>query len=153
MLFRSVSAQEIGQRVKELCPAGGSVAVLGHEPEIYFYSQRRPATRYTGIFLFTQAMKFDLPYGMDMAREMTREIEASGPGVLVLVNDPTSWWGCSTEGKAFLMGWFLAYQRKQYQQVGLIEMTGTETEGFWGEEALNRTPASASWIGGYRKKY
>src|SRR5206468_3959543 len=64
-----------------------TVAVIGSEPEIYFYSGRRSATGYIYTYGLMEAQK----YASTMQDEMIREIETARPKFVVLVNVSTSW--------------------------------------------------------------
>ena len=63
------------------------VAVLGSEPEIYFYSSRRSATGY----IYTYPLMETHPYALKMQEEMLGEIEARRPEYVVYVDEPLSW--------------------------------------------------------------
>jgi len=63
------------------------VAVIGSEPEIYFYSQRRSATDY----IYTYAMGEPQPFALQMQNDMIRDVEAANPEYIVSVNVPDSW--------------------------------------------------------------
>ena len=55
--------------------------MLGSEPQIYFYSQRRSATGY----LYTYPLMEPQPFARRMQEEMIREIESTQPEFVVLV--------------------------------------------------------------------
>ncbi|MGH8023058.1 MAG: ArnT family glycosyltransferase, partial [Limisphaerales bacterium] len=80
-------AVEIGHYLSTHCPSNGRIAVLGSEPEIYFYSRRRAATGY----IVTYALMERQPYAARMQKEMISQIEKARPDYVVFVHVPVSW--------------------------------------------------------------
>ena len=68
----------IGTYVREHTEPGDTIAVLGSEPEIYFYSHRHSATGY----IYTYGLMEPQKYAQQMQQEMIREIEAARPSIL-----------------------------------------------------------------------
>jgi hypothetical protein len=63
------------------------VAVLGSEPEIYFYSHRRSATGY----IYTYPLTEHQPFVQEMQQQMAHEIETAQPQFIIQVRTWTSW--------------------------------------------------------------
>ena len=63
------------------------VAVLGSEPEIYFYAHRRSATGH----IYMYPLMEETPYALKMQEDMIGEIERTRPACVVYVDDPYSW--------------------------------------------------------------
>ena len=63
------------------------IAVLGSEPEIYFYSHRRSATGYVYTYPLTEHQQF----AAQMRQQMMQEIEAARPLFVVQVCAWSSW--------------------------------------------------------------
>ena len=63
------------------------VAVLGSEPEVYFYAKRRSATGY----IYTYSLMEIHPFASTMQQEMIQEIEAAKPEFIVMVDVKSSW--------------------------------------------------------------
>ena len=82
-----VESAWIADRVREMTSPGERIAVIGSEPQIYFYADRLPATGY----IYMYGLVDRTPIAERMRREMTAEIESRRPGVIVYVNSPTSW--------------------------------------------------------------
>ena len=78
---------EVARYIREHSAAGDRVAVVGSEPQIYFYSARRSATGY----IYTYPLMELQPYAPAMQREMIKEIEAAAPRFLVFVSATSSW--------------------------------------------------------------
>ena len=70
----------IGTYVREHTEPGDTIAVLGSEPEIYFYSHRHSATGY----IYTYGLMEPQKYAQQMQQEMIREIEAGASEVSYL---------------------------------------------------------------------
>jgi hypothetical protein len=64
-----------------------TLAVIGSEPEIYFYSHLRSATG----FLYTYPMMEPQPFAAKMQEDMMAEIERARPEYVVYVSDDLSW--------------------------------------------------------------
>jgi dolichyl-phosphate-mannose-protein mannosyltransferase len=93
-----------------------AVAVLGSEPQIYFYARRPPATGH----IYTYAMMENQPYAHDFQEQMIREIEAARPQYVVLVKMKLSWLE-GPDSDPTLMRWFDRYQKQNLKLVGIVE--------------------------------
>jgi 4-amino-4-deoxy-L-arabinose transferase-like glycosyltransferase len=114
------------------------IAILGSEPQIYFYTGLRSATGY----IYTYGLMETHPYAGRMQQEMIAEIEEAEPRFLVFVKVPTSW--LSQVGSDMtIFSWFEQYGREHYQLVGLADIgRQRETRYVWGAEALRYRPRS-----------
>jgi general stress protein CsbA len=140
-------AIEIARYVKERAAAGDRIAVVGSEPEIYFYSQRRGATGY----IYTYALMEPQPYAARMQSEMIREIEAGDPRFVVFVRVWSSWL-IRPESDQTIFRWFDEYQ-KRFERVGVIDMLSPgQTRYLWGEAAAAYTPVTDRWIAVYERR-
>ena len=82
-----VEAPAVAGYIREHSSPNARVAVLGSEPEIYFYSHRHSATGY----LYAYPLMEPQPYPLKMQREMIGEIESNQPEYLVWVGSANSW--------------------------------------------------------------
>jgi hypothetical protein len=140
-------AIEIARYVKERAAAGDRIAVVGSEPEIYFYSQRRGATGY----IYTYALMEPQPYAARMQSEMIREIEAGDPRFVVFVRVWSSWL-IRPDSDQTIFRWFDEYQ-KRFERVGVIDMLSPgQTRYLWGEAAAAYTPVTDRWIAVYERR-
>ncbi len=64
-----------------------SIAILGSEPEIYFYSHRHSATSY----IYMYGLMEPQPYALRMQEELIRDIETRRPEYIVDVDVSMSW--------------------------------------------------------------
>lgn len=113
-----------------------TVAILGSEPEIYFYAHRHSATGY----IYTYPLMEDQPYAAKMQQEMISEIERARPQYIVFVNVPVSWLGRPTSSR-LILDWSQQYLSQNYEIDGLADILD-ESQYRWGEEAATYQAAS-----------
>jgi hypothetical protein len=123
-----------------------TIAVLGSEPQIYFYAQRRSATGY----IYTYGLMEPQPYAYQMQQEMTREIETARPKFLILVVVGKSWLAGSDSDQT-IFRWADRYCDADYEEVGLINLSEEGTEYYFSGKLANVTP-TADHILIYRRK-
>ncbi len=132
---------EIARYIREHSAADDRVAVVGSEPQIYFYSSRRSATGY----IYTYPLMEPQPYASAMQRQMIGEIEAAAPRFLVFVSATRSWI-VRPDSDRTIFGWFEAYQRG-FTRVGVADIVSPqETVYRWGEAASGYAPRSDVWL-------
>jgi hypothetical protein len=110
-------AVEIGRYLRERCPPDQSIAVIGSEPELYFYSGRHSATGYIYVYPITERQK----YSDRMAEQMIREIEERAPLFVILVNHPASW-ASSGDPRDPVHTWFFEYAKNNLEQIGFVDV-------------------------------
>jgi hypothetical protein len=109
--------------IRDHSAADARVAVVGSEPEIYFYAQRRSATGY----IYTYALMEPQPYAQTMQRDMMAEIESSRPEFLVWVGYDNSWNARPSSDRA-VFDWFTRYSNEFYDKIGVVN--GDAAAGF-----------------------
>jgi hypothetical protein len=124
-------AVEIGRYLREHTKPEDTVAVLGSEPEIYAYSQRRAATGYYITYPLTELTTF----ARGMQEEMIREIETSRPRYLVVVNVYTSWL-FRPESETLILKWLEPYLQTHYRLAGSVDIAPTGSVIHWGQADL-----------------
>jgi general stress protein CsbA len=140
-------AIEIGKYLKERTAADDRIVVIGSEPEIYFYAQRRGATGY----VYTYPLMDPQPYAVSMQREMIREIEASDPRFVVFVRFWYSWLP-RPESDQTIFRWFEDYQQR-FDRVGVVDILSPgQTRYLWGEAAAAYTPVTDRWLAVYERR-
>lgn len=124
------------------------IAVLGSEPEVYFYSRRRSATGH----IYTYGLMEKQRYAKAMQQEMIREIEAARPEYLLFINIPTSW--LAREGsEQLIVDWYLRYTREHYDLVGVIELPPTgEAIYHWDAETVAYLPRFPYGVNVFRRR-
>jgi hypothetical protein len=114
------------------------VAVLGSEPEIYFYANRHSAT----TFMYTYPLMESHPFVRAQQEQMIDEITSAKPEFLVSVTVPTSW-SYQANSDRHILEWMNEYTSAHYRPVGLAEILSmTKTEYHWGAEAAACQPRS-----------
>ena len=140
-------AIEIGKYLKQRTAADDRIAVVGSEPEIYFYAERRGATGY----VYTYPMMDPQPYAVSMQHEMIREIEAGDPRFVVFVRFWYSWLP-RPESDQTIFRWFEEYKQR-FERVGVVDILSPfQTRYLWGEAAAAYTPVTDRWIAVYERR-
>ena len=133
--------------VRDHSSANARLAVLGSEPEIYFYAHRHSATGY----IYTYALMEPQPHALEMQQDMALEIETSRPEFLVQVPHYLSWLP-KRGSPRYLTDWFEQYARDHYDRIGEV---GVDADGkvvsSWGA-ATNLPPATSEYLTIFRRK-
>lgn len=142
-----VETVEVGKFLRARAQAGDRLAVIGSEPQLYFYSKLLPATGY----IYTYPLMENQPYNEAMQREMIAEIERVQPRFLVYVNSPLSW--LRQEGSPeHIFDWYNAY-RLRYQLVQAVELPPKELSQYrQGEALVNYRPQHQNYILVYERR-
>ncbi len=131
-----VEAITVAKLLRDNSASDARVAVIGSEPEIYFYAHRHSATGY----IYTYALMESQPHALDMQRDMAREIETNRPEFLVQVPYYLSWLP-KPGSPHYLSDWFEQYAREHYEKIGVVGFdAGGKLVSAWGE-ASNLMPA------------
>jgi Dolichyl-phosphate-mannose-protein mannosyltransferase len=123
-----------------------TIAVLGSEPQIYFYARRLSATGY----IYTYALMEPQPYAHQMQEEMIHEIETARPRFLILVVINKSWLA-GLDSDQTIFKWANAYREVDYEEIGLINIFDWGSDYYLSPSAAVVTPA-AEHILIYRRK-
>jgi hypothetical protein len=112
---------DVGQYIKTHAGPGTRVAVLGSEPEIYFYARRHSATGYIYTYPLMELHK----YASKMQDEMIREIETARPDYLVFVKVDESWL-MREQSDRKILDWYDQYSKTNYDLVRVIKESDDE---------------------------
>ena len=115
------------------------VAVLGSEPEIYFYSHRRSATGY----LYMYPLMEDQSFASKMQEEMIAEIERARPEFVVYVDDDYSWLPRPNSQRKIL-DWWQNYWGKNLDLVTTLDFEEGLERGADADSLAWRRPATAT---------
>jgi hypothetical protein len=119
-------AIKIGEFIRSQSEPTDTIAVLGSEPEIYFYSHRKSATGY----IYTYALMEPQPYAHQMQLEMIREIETARPRFLVLVIMNKSWLA-GPDSDQTIFKWADTYSDTDYEEIALINILDRGTDYYF----------------------
>jgi 4-amino-4-deoxy-L-arabinose transferase-like glycosyltransferase len=143
-----VESIAVARFIREHSVPGARVAVVGSEPQIYFYAQRHSATGY----IYTYPLMESQPYAISMEREMGAEIEANKPEYLVLVMYRYSWLFHDSSDTEIL-SWVITYAKESYERVGVINARPDgQTVYFWGDDAKKYQGPLDQFIMVYKRK-
>jgi 4-amino-4-deoxy-L-arabinose transferase-like glycosyltransferase len=117
----------IANYLREHTSPDDTIAVLGSEPQIYFYSKRHSATGY----IYTYGLMEPQPYSRQMQEEMIREIERARPKYLVSVVMNDSWLH-RPQSDPLIFTWVSDYTTQSYVADSLINIMPRETDYFFG---------------------
>jgi hypothetical protein len=130
----------IGEFLRDHTTPSDTIAVLGSEPQIYFYSNRHSATGYIYTYSLMEAQK----YAIQMQQEAIREIEHARPKFLVFVVMPDSWLQ-RPESERLIFTWANEYTAQNYTVAGFVNMAAPgKTDYYFGE-----VPQSVPQLGRY----
>jgi len=123
-------AESVAGYIEQHTTRQDAIAVLGSEPEIYFYARRHSATGYIYMYGLMEQQKF----AQRMQAEMIGQIEAARPRFLVYTDDELSW-GWSTPGaeKDRLFDWMRRYLDASYGLAATIPINGV-AQHRWGTQ-------------------
>jgi dolichyl-phosphate-mannose-protein mannosyltransferase len=142
-------ALKVADYIKSHTTSESRIAVLGSEPEIYFYSQRHSATGY----IYTYGLMEDQEYALQMQEEMIHEIKTAQPEFLVSVDVPTSWLAQPGSPQvANFLTWVRKYIGEQYKLVGIADILDDHTEYRWRDELTQYRPRSQFAVLVYQAK-
>lgn len=132
----------VARYIRERTVPTDRIAIIGSEPQIYFYAGRHAATGFNQMYGLMEQQ----PFAMSMQRQMIDEITAASPKFIVYVKTPNSW--AERENSPRLVfdwaDWFLA---KKYKRVGVIDIISFEqTQYIYGNSALDYTPRSPVYV-------
>ena len=133
----------VGNYIRNHSGAGANMAVIGSEPELYFYAQRQPATGYLYTYPFTQQQ----PFAAQMRAEMVSEIETNKPEYLVFVANPAS------GPDSALSDWFVHYSAAHYTRVAVIEKIGEDKTKFVFDNSItNYHRIGPEYVGVFKRR-
>jgi hypothetical protein len=118
----------IADYIREHTEPDDTIAVLGSEPEIYFYSHRHSATGY----IYTYGLMEPQKYAHQMQQEMIHEIGEARPKYLISVAMAYSWLR-RPESDPAIFNWANEYMTQNYAVAGFVNISPTEIDYFFGD--------------------
>jgi hypothetical protein len=132
---------EIARYLQEHTAPEARLAIIGSEPQILFYANRRSATS----FLYTYPLMEPQPYAAGMQREFMQQVEAADPDYLVFVGVEFSWL-LRSESRTDIFQWFSGY-RQRFRVVGLADISPTGPAELRWFDGLAAAPSrSPYWV-------
>lgn len=138
---------KIAEFIKANSSSNDTIAILGSEPQIFFYANRRSAASYVYAYPLTEPH----PYALQMQEEMIRQIETAKPKFMVLAKGLS--WAMQPTSEKMILNWGEKYQEKYYNLVGFIDiLSKSKTIYRWNEDAVRYTPLSEYWLAVFERK-
>jgi hypothetical protein len=139
---------KIAEYIKANSSSDDTIAVLGSEPQIFFYANKRSATSYIYIYPLMEPH----PYALQMQKEMIQQVEAAKPKFLIFVNVSSSWLIRSTS-KQLIFDWFPQYSQQYYRQAGVVDIVSRDQTIYrWNENTIGYAPRSTCWLAVFERK-
>ena len=129
---------EIGKYIKNHSTEDDKIAVLGSEPQLFFYANRKSATGYIYVYGLMEPHS----YAFQMQLDMIHEIEKVRPQYVVFVNISLSWLPRPDSDRTILR-WSQSYLSTKYRIVGLVEVIpGGNYKAYWDSDPrINKPPS------------
>jgi hypothetical protein len=142
-----VECQEVGNYIREHAAPQDRLAVIGSEPEIYFYAHRHSVSGYIYMYDLVRPQ----PYAAEMRREFTNDVESLQPRFLVLINAGASWMPWPKDALPFI-DWINRYSGRFYDLIGVAAVYQTDSAYFWDPDGIAKHRDTASSVLLYRRK-
>jgi hypothetical protein len=144
-----IAAPELSRYISDHSSPATRVAILGSEPEIYFYAHRHSASGYIYMYDITSAAV----HAAAMKQEMFREIEAARPEFVVDVHDQLSWSVGFSPEEQRIHEWLDQFLKSgNYQRVAVAENVAGQIVYRWNSDAAGYSPASEFYVFVYQRK-
>lgn len=153
---------EIAKFIERNTSPDDKIAVIGSEPQVYFYAKRRAATG----FVYTYEMMKDHPHVHDFQTTMMKEIEDAKPKMILYVYVSASWFATPLKNMdPYIFDQSHKYISEDYEQAGIINIVGGRKEGVYCWEDPSKpgnecaapvkpggSPWDALWLAVYKRK-
>ena len=137
---------KVAEYIRDHTDSSDTIAVLGSEPQIYFYSHRHSATGY----IYTYPLMEPQTYARQMQSEMIHEIESAKPKYLISVTVNTSWLH-SPRSENRIFEWAQRYIADNYVPVGFVNMIAPDRVEYYFDDIPQQVPELGEFILIYRR--
>jgi len=131
----------IAEYLRDHSNPSDTIAILGSEPQIYFYSRRHSATGY----IYTYALMEAQSYARRMQEEMISEIELARPRYLVSVSIGSSW-ARRSDSEQLIFDWANEYLNQHYKVVGFVNTLSADRTDYYFEQVPTSVPELGSYV-------
>ncbi len=139
---------QIARFIQDRTAATDRIAVLGSEPQIFFYAKRPSATGH--IYMYGLMEHHD--YSLAMQKEMIHEVESSRPKFIVEVHVTASWLR-RPESEQYIFDWIENYVEGNYVMVGIVDIISPDVTIYkWYEDVRNYTIQSPDYVLVYERR-
>lgn len=127
-----LESREVGSWIREHSEPDDRILVLGSEPQIYLYANRRSVSKHVVMYPLMLAPP---ELGERLQRELIDEIETGRPRYVVFAKLAPSWLAQPSSARR-LFQWTEEYLPRHYDLVGLVELHYPQPSLIvWGERA------------------
>jgi hypothetical protein len=137
----------IAEYLRDHSSPSDTIAILGSEPQIYFYSRRHSATGY----IYTYALMETQSYARRMQEEMISEIELARPRYVISVAIGASW-SRHSDSEQLILTWANEYLNQYYKVVGFVNTLSADRTDYYFEQVPASVPELGSYILIYERK-
>jgi hypothetical protein len=141
-----VEAVQVATYLRDHTTPSDRIAILGSEPEILFYAQRRSATGYIYMYPLMEHQR----YAHQMQQEAITEIEKAKPTYLVTLTNSATWLRRDDSDRT-IFSWLNETLQHGWVLEGIADIEPDETTYAWGADAQNYRPKSKDVIAIYRR--
>ncbi len=138
---------KIAKYIRKNSDEGDTVAILGSEPQILFYSGRASATPY----IYAYPLMEYQGQALEMQKEMIADIESRKPRYILFVDIYNSWLR-GRRSVGFIFNWFGYYWPERYEVAGFVDIRPEGTRYIFGERAKSAETDSPYSIIIYKRK-
>jgi len=141
-------AKVIGDYIKERTNEKDQIALIGSEPQIYYYTNRKAPSKHA---YFSFLVKGN-PRSFRMQKEFIKDVEKAKPKFLVFFDHPLSLF---TEANADLtvFQWVKGFTKNYYQIVGIADFIApNKTHYVWNEKVSQYIPKGKLRIVVFKRK-
>ncbi|MCX6256648.1 MAG: glycosyltransferase family 39 protein [Bacteroidia bacterium] len=144
-------AKVVGDYLREHAGKDDKLAVLGSEPEIYFYSGLESASRHIYLnFLVGDSTVF--PESRQLQNEFVKDVETGKPEYMVYIKNDLSWL-ITKKSVKIIDKWFNKFATKNYDLIGIGDIISKDKTVFkWNEDINQYRPSGENMIGVFRRK-
>jgi hypothetical protein len=141
-------AKVIGQYIKRITHDTSSIMVLGSEPELYFYAERRPAISAYYMYFLTDGSK----RARAQQELLIKEAEEDVPELIVFVNVASSWL-INDKTDPLIFNWLESFAKEHgYRMTGVVDLFIDKSKYVFGEASESYKPRSNGYITLFKKE-
>jgi hypothetical protein len=138
---------KVADYIRDHTDSSDTIAVLGSEPQIYFYSHCRSATGY----IYTYPLMEPQADARQMQSEMIHEIESARPKYLIPITIDISWLH-TPRSENLIFDWAHRYIADNYVAVGFINIIAPDRVEYYFGDIPQQVPELGEFILIYQRK-
>jgi hypothetical protein len=139
--------QAIGTALNKRLKPGESIAVLGSEPQLNYYTN----TKNSSPHIFTYSLVRSGPHQREFQQQYVKDIFEKQPTYIVISSSAASW-AADFEKSSFFKDELFQKVKEQYNLIGRANIGQMPLSIFWEEELRTKQPPSCPPIFVFRRK-